>query len=73
MLRDAQNQAVPGMATKILHFGVVNEKMDWCNWPMTLQNIDQLSGGRYTLEIPIQVYGETVPVQYTFVRPGGGN
>ncbi len=69
LLRDAQNQAVPDMASKLLNFGVVSEKEGLVQWPITLQNIDLLSGGRYTLEIPVQVYGETIPVQYTFVRP----
>jgi hypothetical protein len=69
ILRDAQNQVVPDMAAKLLNFGVVSEKEGLVQWPITLQNIDLLSGGRYTLEIPVQVYGETIPVQYTFVRP----
>ncbi len=69
LLRDAQNQAVPDMASKLLNLGVVSEKDGLVQWPITLQNIDLLSGGRYTLEIPVQVYGETIPVQYTFVRP----
>ena len=69
LLRDAQNQAVLDMASKLLNFGVVSEKEGLVQWPITLQNIDLLSGGRYTLEIPVQVYGETIPVQYTFVRP----
>ncbi len=69
ILRDAQNQVVPDMASKILNFGVVREKDGVVQWPIALQNIDLLAGGRYTLEIPVQVYGKTIPVQYTFVRP----
>jgi hypothetical protein len=38
-------------------------------WPITLQNIDLLSGGRYTLEIPVQANEQQMVVQYTFVRP----